>query len=130
MKSDWLWERGAVILISVSVLYWKLTRSLSKSYPVVCLRTRFLLVVRNCSFEAFYSFTAHRDTALPVGMFQSFTVLGKKECLYTAISVVAESICLLLDVLDGLWLYSILLSAGMASYVHRMHYVGWMVYGV
>jgi hypothetical protein len=67
-------------------------------------------------------------TALSVGMFQSFTVLGKKECLYTAISVVAESICLLLDVLDGLWLYSILLSA--ASYVHRMHYVGWMVYGV
>jgi hypothetical protein len=42
----------------------------------------------------------------------SFTVLGKKECLY--ISVVAEStlICLLLDVLDGRWLYSILLSAG------------------
>jgi hypothetical protein len=48
-------------------------------------------------------------------MFQSFTVLGKKECLY--ISVVAEStlICLLLDVLDGRWLYSILLSAGMAT---------------
>ena len=52
-------------------------------------------------------------TALSVSVFQSFTVLGKKECLY--ISVVAEStlICLLLDVLDGRWLYSILLSAGM-----------------
>jgi hypothetical protein len=37
--------------------------------------------------------------------FQSFTGLGKKECVY--ISVVAEStlICLLLDVLDGRWLY-------------------------
>jgi hypothetical protein len=48
-------------------------------------------------------------------VFQSFTVLGKKEYLY--ISVVAEStlICLLLDVLDGRWLYSILLSAGMPT---------------
>ena len=44
-------------------------------------------------------------TALSVSVFQSFTVLWKKECLY--ISVVAEStlICLLLDVLDGRWLY-------------------------
>jgi hypothetical protein len=45
--------------LSVSVLYWKLTQSLSKSYPGVCLRTRFLLIARNCSFEAFYSFAAH-----------------------------------------------------------------------
>jgi hypothetical protein len=38
-----------------------------------------------------------------------------EECLY--ISVVAEStlICLLLDVLDGRWLFSILFSAGMAT---------------
>ena len=50
----------------VSVLYWKLTQSLSKSYPGVagvCLHTtcRFLLhvVALNCSFEAFYSFAAH-----------------------------------------------------------------------
>jgi hypothetical protein len=44
-------------------------------------------------------------TALSVSVFQSFTGLGKKECVY--ISVVAEStlICLLLDVLDGRWLY-------------------------
>ena len=48
-----------IVSVSVSVLYWKLTQSLSKSYPGVCLRTRFLLVVRNCSFEAFYSFAAH-----------------------------------------------------------------------
>ena len=46
MKSDWLWERDAVILIFVSVLYWKLTRALSKSYPGVCLRTRFFSVSR------------------------------------------------------------------------------------
>jgi hypothetical protein len=37
MESDWLWERDAVILIFVSVLYWKLTRAPSKSYPGVCL---------------------------------------------------------------------------------------------
>ena len=75
------------------------------------MRTRFLLVARNCSFEAFYGFAAD----VSVSVFQSFTVLGKKECLY--ISVVAEStlICLLLDVLDGRWLYSILFSAGMAT---------------
>ena len=37
--------------------------------------------------------------------------------IHVYISVVAEStlICLLLDVLDGRWLYSILLSAGMAT---------------
>jgi hypothetical protein len=46
-------------------------------------------------------------TALSVSVFQSFTGLAKKECVY--ISVVAEStlICLLLDVLDGRWLYCI-----------------------
>jgi hypothetical protein len=44
-------------------------------------------------------------TAPSVSVFQYFTGLGKKECVY--ISVVAEStlICLLLDVLDGRWLY-------------------------
>jgi hypothetical protein len=53
--------------------------------------------------------------ALSVSVVQSFPVLGKKEYLY--ISVVAEStlICLLLDVLDGRWLYSMLLSVGMAT---------------
>ena len=124
MKSDWLWERGAVILISVSVLYWKLTRSLSKSYPVVCLCTRFLLVARNCSFEAFYSFTAHSTFCWHVPIFHS----SWEERMF-----IYSYLCggwKYLFTVGCSWLYSILLSAGMASYVHRMHYVGWMVYGV
>jgi hypothetical protein len=32
--------------IALSVLYWKLTQSLSKSYPGVFLRTRFLLIAK------------------------------------------------------------------------------------
>ena len=88
--------------VSMSVLYWKLTQSLSKSYPGVCLHTKFLLVARYCSFEAFYSFAAHGTFCLRVPIFHS----SWEE---------STLICLLLDVLDGRWLYSIVLSAGMAT---------------
>ena len=99
----------SAISVSVPVLYWKLTQSLSKSYPGV------LGSCQSCEIAALKPSTVLLLMALSVSVFQSLTVLGKKECLY--ISVVAESalICLLLDVLDGCWLYSMLLSAGMAT---------------
>ena len=78
----------AFTYIALSVLYWKLTRSLSKSYPGVCLRTRFLLVAKFV-FAVLKHSTVLLLTALSVSVFQSFTVIGKKECLY--IFVMAES---------------------------------------
>jgi len=64
-------------------------------------------------------------TALSVGMFQSFTVLGKKECLYTAISVVAESICLLLDVLGYIQYYY--QRVWLVMYIECIMLVGWFM---
>ena len=95
------------VSVSVSVLYWKLTQSLSKSYPGVCLVSRAKL-----QLWSLLQFCCSRHFLLACSNLSQF--LGRK---HVYISMVTESslICLLLDVLDGRWLYSILLSAGLVT---------------